>query len=141
MISRALTILIALFFPIFALADIAIATRNIRPGDVLQKSDIMVIRGSEIGAFDTAAPLIGTEAKVALYAGRAILNNQIEPAALVERNQTIEINFASNGLSMTTEARALGRGSVGERIRVMNLTSKTSIFGTIQQDGTVRVSK
>lgn len=42
---------------------------------------------------------------------------------------------------MTTEGRAFGRGFEGQRIRVMNLASKTSIFGTIQQDGSVRVSK
>ena len=123
------------------LADVAIAARNIRPGEVLSETDVLVIRGDANGAFESAGSIVGAETKVALYVGQAILPAQIAPAASVERNQLIEIRFVSNGLSMTTEGRALGRGFEGQRIRVMNLASKTSIFGTIQQDGSVRVSK
>lgn len=122
-------------------ADIAIAARNIRPGDVMNITDVMVIRGTSEGAFESAEQIIGAEAKVALYAGRAILVGQITPAARVQRNQIIEINFSSSGLSMSTEGRALSRGTVGQRIRVMNLASKTSIFGIVQQDGSVSVSE
>ena len=122
-------------------ADMAIATRNIRPGDVLREDDVMVIRGDAPDGFDDTAQLVGLETRVALYAGRAILSNQVGKATTVERNQIIEIVYAGKGLSMTTEGRALGRGAEGQRIRVMNLTSKTSIFGTIQSDGTVRVTK
>lgn len=140
MIIRALGILIAICGPLPLIADIAIAARNIRPGEVLGEADVMVIRGEAEGAFNSLAPIVGSEAKVALYAGRIILMSQIAEAASVERNQIVEISFSSNGLSMTTEGRALGRGSAGQRIRVMNLASKTSIFGTIQNDGSVRVS-
>lgn len=141
MITRALTICFFLIEAMPLAAEIAIASRNIQPGEVLGPNDVMVIRGEALGAFENATQIVGSEAKVALYAGRAILAAQIAPAASVERNQIIEINFSSNGLSMTTEGRALGRGSVGQRIRVMNLASKTSIFGTIQNDGSVHVSK
>ncbi len=141
MMIRALAISLSFGGALPLAADIAIASRNIRPGEVLDTTDVMMVRGEADGAFNSAAPIVGSEAKVALYAGRVILTSQIAPAASVERNQIIEITFASNGLSMTTEGRALGRGSVGQRIRVMNLASKTSIFGTIQSDGSVRVSK
>ncbi|MGB7319329.1 MAG: flagellar basal body P-ring formation chaperone FlgA [Planktotalea sp.] len=137
-------ILIALCLALFALplrADIAVPTRNIRPGDILRDSDVMMIRGETADAFTAIADVIGLEARVALYAGRAILSAQVERAASVERNQIIELVYVGNGLSMSTEGRALGRGAEGQRIRVMNLTSKTSIFGTIQSDGTVRVTK
>lgn len=122
-------------------ADIAVAARNIRPGDVLTASDVILIRGEAQDAFTETEALIGLEAKVALYAGHAILTSQVTRAASVERNQIIELVYASEGLSMTTEGRALGRGAEGQRIRVMNLASKTSIFGTIQRDGSVLVSK
>ena len=141
MIGRISLVLVTAFLPAVLGADIAVATRNIRPGNVLSASDIVVIRGSTKGAFEDASPIVGAEAAVALYAGRAILQGQIAPAASIERNQIVEINFASKGLSMTTEGRALARGAIGQRIRVMNLASKTPIFGTVQEDGTVRVSK
>ena len=136
--------LITIFVALNALplwADMAVATRNIRPGEVLRDSDVMVIRGEASGGFDDKDALVGLEARVALYAGRAILNAEVGRAATVERNQIIELVYANGPLSMTTEGRALGRGAEGQRIRVMNLTSKTSIFGTIQHDGSVRVTK
>ncbi len=135
-----ITILITLVaLPLWA--DIAIVTRNIRPGEVLRESDVMVIRGDAEDGFDDKSAVVGLEARVALYAGRAILNSDVGRAATVERNQIIELVYANGPLSMTTEGRALGRGAEGQRIRVMNLTSKTSIFGTIQHDGSVRVTK
>lgn len=122
-------------------ADIAVAARNIRPGAVLTASDIILMRGEVQDGFGDTNSLIGLEAKVALYAGRTILTSQVTRAASVERNQIIELIYAVDGLSMSTEGRALGRGAEGQRIRVMNLASKASIFGTIQHNGTVLVSK
>lgn len=122
-------------------ADIAVAARNIRPGAVLTASDIILMRGEVQDGFGDTNGLIGLEAKVALYAGRTILTSQVTRAASVERNQIIKLIYAVDGLSMSTEGRALGRGAEGQRIRVMNLASKASIFGTIQRNGTVLVSK
>lgn len=124
-----------------ACAEIVIAARNIAPEDVLEEADILQVRGEAVGAFETADQVIGRAAKVALYAGRAILRSQITTAALIERNQIVELVYLGNGLSMITEGRALGRGGIGQRIRVMNLASKASFFGTVQSDGTVRISQ
>lgn len=122
-------------------AEMAIATRNIRPGDVLRESDVMLVRGDASDGFSEKTQVVGLEAKVALYAGRTITRTQVGRAASVERNQIIELIYESAGLSMSTEGRALARGAEGQRIRVMNLASKTSIFGTVQQNGTVLVTK
>lgn len=123
-----------------ATADVVVAARNLAPGEILQESDALLIRGEVPGAFDTVPAVVGREARVALYAGRAILKSQLDTAATVERNQIIEIVYTATGLRMQTEGRALGRGAAGDRIRVMNLSSKASFFGTIQDDGSVRVS-
>ncbi len=141
MILRAFPIALLLITSAPISAEVAIAARNIRPGEVMSVTDVMVIRGEASGAIKSADLIVGAEAKVALYAGRVILASQIVPAASVQRNQIVEIRFSSNGLSMSTDGRASGRGSAGQRIRVMNLASKTSILGTIQSDGSARVSK
>lgn len=124
-----------------SMADTVIAARNLRPGAVLQASDILAVRGEVSGSFSQAAQVIGKEAKVALYAGRAIMTDDLSRPASVERNQLIELIYQSNSMTIHVEGRALGRGAIGDRIRVMNLTSKTNLFGTIQADGTIRVSK
>lgn len=124
-----------------ALADTVVASRNLRPGTVLLASDIVQISGEVPGSYAHAESVVGLEAKVAIYAGRPILNEQLGAPATVERNQLVELVYEKSGLSIRTEGRALGRGSEGQRIRVMNLFSKASLFGTVQANGTIRVSQ
>ena len=44
-----------------------------------------------------------------------------------------------DGLRILTEGRALARGGVGDVIRVMNLSSRTTVSGRIAADGSVHV--
>lgn len=131
--------LLALAGPL--MAESIVAARNLRPGTVLMSSDLRTVPEPVPGAFSAAHPLIGLETKVAIYAGRPIMAEQVGPPATVERNQLVQLVFQSGGLSILAEGRALGRGSEGQRIRVMNLTSKSSLFGTIEADGRVRVTQ
>ncbi|MEP5154784.1 flagellar basal body P-ring formation chaperone FlgA [Planktotalea sp.] len=138
---RSILSLLCILHALPAVADMAIVTRNVRPGEILLDKDVIVIRGNAGDGFSEKELVVGKEAQVALFAGRAILKEQVAPAPSVERNQIVELVYTTGVLSMTTEGRALGRGAEGQRIRVMNLASKTSIFGTIQRDGTVLVTK
>jgi flagella basal body P-ring formation protein FlgA len=138
---RSFLSLLCILHALPAVADMAIVTRNVRPGEILLDKDVIVIRGDASDGFSEKELVVGKEAQVALFAGRTILREQVAPAARVERNQIVELVYTTGALSMTTEGRALGRGAEGQRIRVMNLASKTSIFGTIQRDGTVLVTK
>ena len=83
--------------------------------------------------------VIGQEARTALYANRPILFDQLGPPALIERNQIIQLKFAGSSLVISTEGRALERGGVGDRVRIMNLSSRTTLFGYVQADGHVAV--
>ncbi len=122
-----------------ALADVVVPTQTIRANTMLGPQDLTVKSGHIPGAFDRVSALIGQETRVTLYAGRPIRPNDVGPPAVVDRNQLVQLVYAHNGLSILTEARALGRGGVGDRIRVMNLTSRTQVTGTIHADGSVHV--
>ncbi|MEM9579889.1 MAG: flagellar basal body P-ring formation chaperone FlgA [Pseudomonadota bacterium] len=124
-----------------SLAETVVAARNLRPGSILLDTDVVQVGGVVPGSYSSTAQVVGLEVKVALYAGRPVMSEQLGPPATIERNQLVEIIYQSAGLSIRTEGRALGRGSEGQRIRVMNLTSKSSLFGTVQSDGSVRVSR
>jgi flagella basal body P-ring formation protein FlgA len=52
----------------------------------------------------------------------------------------VQVSFDGKGLQIVTEGRALDRGAVGERIRVMNISSRATVFGTVQEDGTIQVN-
>ena len=137
---RACLAVLVLCAPSPALADALIATRTIRALSVLAADDFALVEADIPGALTDPVAAIGLEARVSLYAGRPILAADVGAAALVERNQTVALVYRAAGLSILTEGRALTRGGPGDVIKVMNLTSRTTVMGTISSDGTVAVN-
>jgi flagella basal body P-ring formation protein FlgA len=100
---------------------------------------VQLQKGQAPGAAQLLENVIGAEAKRAIYAGRPVLTSNITRAALIERNQIVAATFSLNGLTIDTEARALERGSVGDIIRAMNLTSRSTIRAEVLEDGRLKV--
>lgn len=130
-------LLILLAFP--ALADSVVATRTLRAHSLLSAEDMTLVAMDIPQALADTTAAIGQETRVAIYAGKPILLQQIGPSAIIERNQIVPLSYSAGGLSILTEGRALARGGVGETIEVMNLTSRTKVAGLIGPDGVLRV--
>jgi flagella basal body P-ring formation protein FlgA len=122
-----------------AFADSLVATRTIRAQAILGPEDMALVAADLPGALDDPAQAIGMEARVAIYAGRAVRLADLGPPALVDRNQVVPLIYLSGGLAISTEGRALARGAEGEVIRIMNLGSRTTVSGTVGPDGAVYV--
>ena len=135
------SVLIFLLSAGFAIADTVTPTRTLRPGTLITAADLTLRDGVQPGVFDRVTDVVGQEARVALYAGRPIPFDAIGAPAIVNRNQIVPLYFNTNGLSITTEGRALERGGAGDRVRVMNLTSRATLFGYVQEDGSIKVTK
>jgi len=134
---RGLILLLALGGP--ALADTVVATRTIRPQSILTAADLTVDSGRLPGAFRRPEAVIGQETRVVLYAGRPVLPEDIGPPAVIDRNQIVTLAYQRNGLSIRLDGRSLARAGIGERVRVMNLQSRATLTGRVQDDGTVAV--
>ena len=137
---RAALIALVLCAPAPALADALIATRTIRAQTVLTAADFALVAADIPGALTDPDTTIGQEARVTLYAGRPIAAADVGSAAVIERNQTVALVYRSGGLSILTEGRALARGGPGDVIKVMNLSSRATVSGTINPDGSVAVN-
>lgn len=124
-----------------AAAETVVPSRTIRANAVIQATDVTLANLEMSNGYSRLLDVVGQEARVALYAGRPILVDDIGPPSVVTRNQIVPIRFEGNGISITTEGRALERGAIGDRIRLMNLTSRATLFGQVMPDGTVRVRK
>ena len=135
------SVLIFLLSAGFAIADTVTPTRTLRPGTLITAADLTLRDGVQPGVFDRVTDVVGQEARVALYAGRPIPFDAIGAPAIVNRNQIVPLFFNASGLSITTEGRALERGGAGDRVRVMNLTSRATLFGYVQEDGSIKVTK
>jgi flagella basal body P-ring formation protein FlgA len=120
-------------------ADSVIATRLIRAQTVIAATDMTLVSAEIPGALADTMMAIVQEARVTLYPGRAIRAEDLGPAAIIERNQIVALSYTAGGLGIVTDGRALARGSLGEVIRVMNLSSRNTVFGQVAADGSVQV--
>lgn len=122
-------------------ADVVTPTRTLRPGTLITAADLTIKGGEHPGMFDRMSDVAGQEARVALYAGRPIPFEAIGPPALINRNEIVSLHFQAAGLTISTEGRALERGGIGDRVRIMNLSSRATLFGFVQADGSIKVKQ
>jgi flagellar basal body P-ring formation protein FlgA len=130
-------LLLALAAPVSA--ESLVATRTIRAKSLVAAEDLVLVSADLPGALDDPGLAVGLEARVAIYAGKPVRPGDLGPPTLVERNQLVTLVFLSGGLAISTEGRALSRGSEGDEVRVMNLGSRNTVTGRIGPDGAVYV--
>lgn len=118
-----------------------IAARLIAANSEISPRDIGVSAKAFPGALTVLDDAIGREARTTIFAGRPIHAADLRPAAIVERNGLVRITYTTDFISIHTDGRALDRGAPGDRVRVMNLSSRSTISGTVMPDGTIEVSE
>ena len=136
---RFLILVAVLLTPVPALSETLVAARTIRSQAILTAADLKTIAKTIPGTLEFAEDVIGLETRVVLYSGRPIRPGDIGPPAVIERNQVVTLLFKRGGLTIVAEARSLGRAGIGDRLRLMNLASRSTVTGTVQADGTVTV--
>ncbi|MCF6304718.1 MAG: flagellar basal body P-ring formation chaperone FlgA [Rhodobacteraceae bacterium] len=120
-------------------AQTVMATQAIRSQTVITSEMVGLSDDDTVGAFAVLAAVVGLEARVNIYPGRPIMLPDLGRPAILERNQQVVMIYISGGLSITSEGRVLDRAGVGERVRVMNLASKSIVFGTVTANGQIEV--
>lgn len=123
-----------------ASAETLVATRTIRAQQILTADDVVVTSSVVPGTLSTPQQAVGQEAKVVLYAGRPIHAKNVGSPALINRNDLVVLIYRTNGLTIATQGRALGRAGSGDRLRVMNLSSRSTVDGTVDTKGRVFVT-
>jgi flagella basal body P-ring formation protein FlgA len=136
---RAIAIICTIIFALPLFADTVVPARTIRANQIITEMDVTFAATDLSTGYSRLSDVIGQEARVALYAGRPILVGDIGPPAVIDRNQIVPLRYSANGINISTEGRALERGAIGDRIRVMNLGSRATLFGQILGDGTIEV--
>lgn len=121
-------------------ADIVVATQTIRANSIITPDLVGLKRGDVVGVYSDLDAVIGFEARRSIYPGRPVRRGDVGAPALVERNQIVALVYSGGGLNIKTEGRSLDRAGAGERLRVMNLGSRTTVSGTVMADGSVQVS-
>lgn len=137
---RSILLILALAAPLPAWAGSMIAARTLPAGTVISAVDIRADSETAKGISDPAQ-IIGQETRITIYEGRPIRASMLRPPRLVERNQIVRLLFQHGPLRIATNARALDEGGAGDLVRVMNLTSKTTVAARVAPDGTLHAAR
>ncbi|WP_410218785.1 flagellar basal body P-ring formation chaperone FlgA [Paracoccus sp. (in: a-proteobacteria)] len=135
---RALVLLLALL-PGAALAGGLGAARTLPAGSIIEAGDLRVIDTDRPGLTDPSAA-IGMQTRITLYEGRPLHANMLQPPRIVGRNQIVRLSYLRGALRIDTEGRALDDGAAGDRIRVMNMGSRSTVTAQVMPDGSLAVT-
>jgi flagella basal body P-ring formation protein FlgA len=91
--------------------------------------------------FRTCEEAIGTTAKRALGIGELLKRDWVNETNLVHSGDTVRLVSQGGAVRVTTLARALQNGKIGDRIMVRNLDSDRAITALVTGQGEVRVAR
>lgn len=120
-------------------AESLVATRMIAARSVLTTADVMPVAADIPGAVQIVGDAVGKELRRALRPGQAILERDLAPPVIVDRNARVLMRYNVGGLEIMAEGRALDDGKVGASIRVMSLSSRSVVSARVIDDGSVMV--
>lgn len=121
-------------------ADSIVPVKTIRANTILTEAHITINPALSGAGMSDLESVIGMETRVVLYAGRPILPDYLMQPAVVQRNEIAPLVFRQSGLAISTSGRVLDRGAVGDTVRVMNLSSRVTLFGVVLPNGSVDVT-
>jgi flagella basal body P-ring formation protein FlgA len=125
--------------------SLPVPTIVIYPGDTI-RDNILVDRDFALAppaagaVIDNRAALIGKIARRTLLPGKPIPTIAVTEPRVVANGAQVKVVFEEGGLTITTYATALQAGGVGDIVKVRNPESGLVVSGTIQPDGSVRIS-
>lgn len=137
--ARAIALLVLLLFALPARAETVVAARDLRVGTRLVADDLLLADAKTRAGFADPMVLVGLEMRATVYAGHPILASQVGAPILVARNQNVALIYLNGPVLIVTEGRALGQGTEGEFVKVLNATSRKTVTGMVLADGSVLV--
>jgi flagella basal body P-ring formation protein FlgA len=124
-------------------AEVAVASRNLARGHVIDKNDVSFQRNnvSHLGSghVEDINRLMGMELQRPMRSGEAFRLSGLELPEVVKRGDSVIIEAQAGTLTVVAPGKALGSGSVGSQVRVQNTQSKRVIDAEITGPGRVRV--
>lgn len=110
-----------------ATVEVLAYARSLAAGDIVGPEDVVwtevQAHQAPSDAPDEVEAVIGLAARRPVRAGAAVRSGDLAAAQVIARNDVIEIEYRSGGVSLVLQGRALETAAVGEAFRVMNTES------------------
>jgi flagella basal body P-ring formation protein FlgA len=91
------------------------------------------------GAIRDPQDVVGKRVRRSVSIDTPLNGRLVEAPAVITRNALVKIVAQSSLISITTQGQAKEDGSVGEHIRVLNLSSGKEVYAKVLDENTVRV--
>ena len=123
--------------------DIIVAASSLPRGTILSADDFSRVKHDVSslpnGYIADEQSGVGMELRRHLSAGTPLTTSMIRKPEIIRRGQQVVIIAVAGNLEVRMSGKALAHGGVGDRIRVLNLSSKQKVEGTILPSGDIRV--
>lgn len=122
--------------------DAVAVNRAVERGEVLQASDLTVVRrpkAQAAGLVDMQAA-IGLAARHQLRPGQPIYLADLMKPEIVQRNDTVTLVYQAPGLTLTLRGQAQNAGALGDTIDVLNPQTKRVVQGVVSGPDRVSVA-
>ncbi|HVC59113.1 MAG TPA: flagellar basal body P-ring formation chaperone FlgA [Acetobacteraceae bacterium] len=121
-----------------------VAVARLPAGTVLRADDVRVARvpvamvHSEV--LHTMSEAVGLQLRDPIAAGQPFAVTDVTRPSLVQRGTNVEMQLQSPGISLLAQGVAMDSGATGERIRVLNPSSRVVVEAEVIGPGRVRVT-
>lgn len=123
-------------------AEYLVATRPVRPGQIIGPDDLRLERGDlaaqPAGALTDLSQAVGHHARFAIASGNTVRADMLRLPPAVQQGQNVKVVSSGAGFSVTNEGRALNRAGAGESVRV-RMPNGNVVTGTARPDGSVEI--
>lgn len=134
---------VAVRVKIATFGNVVVARQPIARGTILSEADLRVEerRLDELPTtvLTDPAEAVGHQARVALAAGKPLTVQGLANAVLVKRGDQVRVLVEKGGMRLSIAGEAMDTGGAGERVRVVNASSKRELVGRVVDHGTVSV--
>ena len=127
-----------------ATVRIVVPAHDIARGDTIGESDLSyaTVDGAALmsGVPTKMDEIKGMQARRVLGAGQAFRSDDVRHPIVVNKGQTVTMQFAAPGVELTAMGRAMSEGGVGDTVTVQNPASFRMIAAVVIGAGTVRAT-
>ncbi|MEM7739461.1 MAG: flagellar basal body P-ring formation chaperone FlgA [Pseudomonadota bacterium] len=129
---RCVLAILLIALPSISSAEV-LAARPLARGDVLTAADLNATSTEELTVY------VGMAVRRPIFEGRVLRPFDVTAPTVVSRQDTVAVHFRRGPLTLEMQGRALGEGSVGDRIDVSLPGRRQPTSAVITAPGSVEV--
>jgi flagella basal body P-ring formation protein FlgA len=124
---------------------VAVAARRVGRHEILVRGDIRLERREVTplrdGYFTDPAELAGKRVRRVITSGYLLQTSDVEPVPVVERGSGVTVSVVMGAVTVTSKAKALEDGDLGDLIRVQEITTGKRLIGMVAGERLVILDK